>query len=97
MSIAEGRDNFYFKDVINNTDFATTPTYHWKTTTNHIILVNDAKVNSILFSFNGEDIDGELFPRDKSITMNWKKASRIWLKVSSGVTPTDFRLWAWID
>ena len=97
MAIAEGRNHFYRRDVISNIDFGSTPTLKWNFTANHIILVNDSKVNTILFSFNGEDLDGEIFPKDKSLTLNWKLASRIWLKSSSSTPDLEFRLWVWIE
>lgn len=97
MVIAEGRNHFYFSDVISNTEFASVPTILWKCSTNHLIIVNDSRTNNILFSFNGQDLDGEIYPKDKSLTLNWKIASRIWLKSSSATPDTPYRIWTWVE
>ena len=93
--LVEGRNHYYRSDIVSNIVFTTTPTLSWFQT-NHIIIVNDSRLNTLLFSFNGEDIDGEVFPKDKSLTLNWKAASKIWL-MSSDASDLPFRLWAWIE
>lgn len=97
VHVAEGRNHFYFSDTINLVDFASTPTIAWKCSTNHLIIVNDSRLNSIIFSFNGQDIDGEIFPKDKSLTLNWKISSKIWLASSSDTPDTPYRIWTWVE
>ncbi len=97
VTIAEGRNHFYFSVDISNTKFASVATFLWKTSTNHLIIVNDSRTNNLLFSFNGDDLDGEVFPKDKSLTLNWKIASRIWLKANVDTPVTPVRIWTWVE
>ena len=92
---AEGRNHFYERSTISNIEFASTPTWKWNFTANHLIIVNDSRENILKFSFNGEDLDGEIFPKDKSLTLNWKLASRIWIATSAPDLP--YRIWTWIE
>ena len=103
MAVTQGRNHFYRRagpgghvPALTNVDFPQTPTFMFGMTANHMIIVNDCSKRDILFSFDGIDIDGEIFPRDKSLTLNWKLASRIWLKTSAAAD-TLVRIWAWIE
>jgi len=92
--MADARGRFYKRESITNIAYAQVPTFSWSFGANHLIIVNDSNQN-ITFSFNGEDDDGELFPRDKSISLDWTEGSKLWIKTSAA-SPTQVRVWAWV-
>jgi hypothetical protein len=104
MAATTGRNHFYRRagpgghlPALTNTEFEQTPTFKFSMTANHLIIVNDSSKTNLLFSFDGVEVDGEVFPRDKSLTLNWKLASRIWLKADAATPETPIRIWAWVE
>lgn len=67
-------------------------------TATHIIIANDSKKNDMTFSFNGRDIDGELFLKETPITFDGCANNKIWFFRNG--TPAEtidsgIRIWAW--
>jgi hypothetical protein len=91
-----GRDTFYQRLEISNVEFGQQPNVVYGFAAQHLILVNDGKA-TLSFSFNGEDLDGEIFRCDKSLSLAWKGHSKLWLKVSSVTPATQVRIWAWVE
>ncbi len=93
--MAVKRDHFYSKLTFTNLTFNKTPDFQLGFGANHLLIVNDSSQNDISFSFNGEDLDGELF-KNNSITFDWKQVNRIWFLTSSATPDTELRIWAWV-
>lgn len=91
-----GRDHFYKRQVISNSEFTEQPTFAYGFNAQHLILVNDGKF-PLIFSFNGEDVDGEVFRCDKMLSLAWKGHSKIWLKLENENTEDEIRIWAWVE
>ena len=96
VAIVQGRDHYYRRVTITNTSFLEQPTFRFGCHANHIILVNDTKNAILSFSFNGEDLDGEVFSKDKSVTLNWKITTKIWV-MTDVPAGNGVRIWAWVN
>lgn len=94
--ITSSRDHFYDDILINNLNFEKIANINFKFQANDILIINDDDITEILFSFNGEDLDGRLLKRER-ITMNNKHQSKIWFKINlQKGSGTKVRVFAWI-
>ena len=67
-------------------------------TATHIIITNDSKKTNVTFSFNGVDIDGELFKKETPITFDGCANNKIWFfrdGISADTIKSQIRVWAW--
>lgn len=87
------REHFYIEKNISNTEYSQDPTFKFGFTANHVIIINNR--GDILWSYNGEDLDGRLKRCDKSVTFDNTRISRIWFKTSNGKS-TRIVVWAWV-
>lgn len=90
-------DNFFYKRIdLGLVDFPDKAQIEIPFTAKRIIIANDSEATDVAFSFDGKEIDGELFKRDAPIAFDALEANKIWLKTLS---PTDaiprVRVWAW--
>ena len=91
----ERRDHYYERITVTALEFTDSPDVKLSFTilNGGMMIMNDSD-EIISFSFNGEDIDGEIEPNDKWWAMDRLKQSRIWFKTT---TPgSKIRLVAWI-
>ena len=92
-----GRPNYYKKLNLTNSAFdKKNPTIQFDNQRNRITIVLDSLKNSLEYSFNGRDVDGELDWSDESITLDNCTIGRIWFKTdNSDGNGTPIRIFAW--
>lgn len=59
-----------------------------------LIIANDSSMETVIFSFNGSTVHGDLFDSDSPIVFEDLNVSKIWFR-RAGAKDADIRVWAW--
>lgn len=94
--VKPSRDHFYKKQIINNLEFDDMPVIEFGfQASGSLMFINDSK-NNISFSFNGEDLDGEVLSGER-LVLDRTQQSRIWMKTDKQEgSGNQIRIWAWL-
>lgn len=92
--MATAKRNFFYKRLpINVSVYSSKAQFIFPFTATHVVIYNRSASSDILFSFNGFNLDGELFAKDGPLTMDGIALNRLWFKSPSG--GPDVQVWAW--
>jgi len=73
----------YHPLTIANTEFADAPTLSFDSPCSALQIINDSYGDTVSWSFNGHDVDGELRWDDEGAEITDTGMSRIWFKTSN--------------
>jgi len=89
------RNHFFDEKTIDSDKWVNVPNFKFGFNARHIIIVNDSRENTVEFSFNGHDLDGKLYPRDKSISLDLENQDEVYIRIPEKRS-TQVRVWAWV-
>jgi hypothetical protein len=97
--------NFYKKVAVSNTTFGTSTDGYYPDvalgfTSQGFLLMNESTSTVIEYSFNGNNVAGEMDPTQASKTLSFpdRGVSKIWLRVKSGSSGTaNVSVHAWTE
>lgn len=93
--MATGKRTFFYKSIsVNVAAFPDEAQIKLPFRANHVIIVNKNKQETLTFSFQRPDVDGELDHLDGPIALDGVSVDKFWFKAPTGKT-ISLRVWAW--